>query len=163
MALLARIAQASHPHRAVALRIIFGLQERPRQSGGLKDAHSGILTLPGLPRWWDIQAERGNVLCDDFGDAVLRGAFEILETVEHLRTRIGADRYAAALGKLQCLAIKGANAWRTARAGLAGVLDDEHIGSMQCEERVDVLEAARRSISALQLGRTPVDRRGPLL
>ena len=86
------------------------------------------------------------MLCDDLGDAVLRRSPELLEIVEHLRTRIGAYRDATALRELQRAAIERSNAGRTARAGLAGVLEDEHVGSMQCEQRVDVLEAARRSV-----------------
>ena len=56
------------------------------------------------------------MLCDDLGDAVLRGASEILETVEHLRARIGADGNAASLCQLQRLAVQLLNSRRAACA-----------------------------------------------
>ena len=101
------------------------------------------------------------MLCDDLGDPVLGRGPKVLEVVEHLLTRVGAYRHAAALGELHCLAIERSDAGRAARTGLAGVLEDEHIGGMQSDKRIDMLEAARRPIPALQLRRSPVDRRTP--
>ena len=77
-----RVRHSDSERRNVSARFQIG----PHQSASFKNSHPGVGALPRFTRRRNIQAERGNVLCDNFGDAVLRLSAKLFEIVEHLRT-----------------------------------------------------------------------------